>query len=189
MRALRHRALLCLVALGAIFALSACGSAKHPYDATAENNGFYVTLGGVTYQLQVSRELNQYSTEDHDYLVGVPAGTGPSPSELWYGVFLYAINKSHRPQQVSDNMQIVDTTGATYRPVPLNASVNQFAWTASTLQPLGTEPSPESTAYFGPTQGGLVLFKLPTTVYNNRPLTLQIRAAGQSRPATISLDL
>ena len=60
---------------------------------------------------------------------------------------------------------------------------------AQTLKPLGTEPEPDSTAYFGPTQGGEVLFKLNNSVYSNRPLTLQIFAPGQSRPSLVSLDL
>ena len=45
-------------------AVAACGNAKHAYDATAENNGYYVRAGDVTYQLQISRELNPFSTED-----------------------------------------------------------------------------------------------------------------------------
>ena len=52
-----------------------------------------------------------------------------------------------------------------------------------------TPTGADTTASFGPTQGRLLLFKLPTQVYSNRPLTLQIHAQGQSTPATISLDL
>ncbi len=58
-----------------------------------------------------------------------------------------------------------------------------------TLKPLGTQPVPDSTAYFGPTQGSLLLFKLSASVYSNRPLTLQIYAQGQAKPSTVSLDL
>jgi hypothetical protein len=188
-RAIRHRALGCCAALALTVLLSACGSAKHPYDATAENNGYYVKLGGISYQLQVSRELNQYSVEDHQYLVGLPPGSGPSANEIWYGVFLWAINDSHTTATTANSFKIVDTEGHTYSPVALNPAVNQWGWTAQSLDHLQTEPGPASTASTGPTQGGLVLFKLPTSVYANRPLTLQIYAPGQSRPATISLDL
>lgn len=188
MRALRPRALALLLVLGASLALSACGSGKHPYDATADNNGYYVSLAGVNYQLQVSRELNQYSTEDHQYLAGLPTGSAPTPSQIWYGVFLIAVNKTHSTITTSNTFEIVDTQGNVYKPVSLPA-MNQWAWTAQPLKPLQTEPGPETTAADGPTQGGLVLFKLPTSVYNNRPLTLQIYATGHKRPATISLDL
>ena len=42
------------------------------------------------------------------------------------------------------------------------------------LEPSGIEPAPSTTASLGPTQGGLILFKLPTSVYSDRPLTLTI---------------
>jgi hypothetical protein len=173
-----------------LLGLAACGSARHPADATAENNGYYIRAGAITYQLQVSRELNQYATEDHQYLTGLPAGTpAPNPEQLWYGVFLWAKNNSKSPVPTADQFDIVDTQGNKYYPVALNATANQYAWAAETLQPLGTEPAPDTTASFGPTQGALVLFKLNTTVYANRPLTLEIHAPGQNTAATISLDL
>jgi hypothetical protein len=58
-----------------------------------------------------------------------------------------------------------------------------------TLQPSATQPLADTTASYGPTQGQLLLFKLPTNVYSNRPITLQIHSPGQSTPSTISLDL
>ncbi len=187
-RSRRLRVLLfaALVALG----LGACGSAKHPSDATAENNGFYVKGGHIEYQLQVSRVLNQYEVEDHQYLVGLPAGTAPpTPGEVWYGVFLWAQNTAKIPQMTSDSFDIVDTQGNRFYPVPLDSSVNQYAWSVQTLGHLETEPGPDTTASAGPTGGGLVLFKLPISIYANRPLTLEIHTPGESTASTISLDL
>lgn len=171
-------------------ALSACGASQIHTAASGTNNGVYVTLGTVSYQLQVSRELNQYSVEDHQYLAGLPAGTaGPSPNQLWYGVFLYAVNESKRTATTSDSFYIKDTQNNTYYPVPLNSAVNPYAWTAQALPGHATEPGQDTTAYFGPTQGGLILFKLPTAVYANRPLTLYIQNPAGGPSATISLDL
>jgi hypothetical protein len=182
----RFGALAALVAV----ALAGCGTGQHPFDATADNNGFYVKAGQVYYQLQVSRELNQYATEDHQYLTGLPPGTSaPTPTQLWYGVFLRAMNNSKSPQQTTDSFDIVDTQGTKYYPVALNSSANEYAWTSMRLDPLGTEPGPDTTASTGPTQGSLVLFKLSTAVYNNRPLTLEIHVPGSSQVSTISLDL
>jgi hypothetical protein len=67
--------------------------------------------------------------------------------------------------------------------------VNQYAWTAQTLPPLGTEPGPNTTASTGATQGALLLFELNDSVYDNRPLTLEIHSPGTSQTSTISLDL
>ncbi|HZU39579.1 MAG TPA: hypothetical protein VE992_00935 [Solirubrobacteraceae bacterium] len=189
-RRLPHRIIACCLAVALSVALAACGSGKHPYDATAENNGYYVKLDGISYQLQISRELNQYAVEDHQYLAGLAAGTtAPSATQLWYGVFLWAKNDTKHSVATADNFYITDTQNNVYRPVTVNPQINQYAWVAETLAPLGTEPAPDTTASFGPTQGGLVLFKLPVAVYNNRPLTLHIVSPSGGRDATISLDL
>lgn len=179
-----------IVALAAALAVAGCGNAQHPSDATAENNGYYVKAGGVYYQLQVSRQLNQFATEDHQYLTGLPPGTAaPAATQLWYGVFLRAMNNSEQARKTSDGFDIVDTQGNKYYPVALNSTANQYAWTAMQLKPQGMQPGPDTTASFGPTQGSLLLFKLNTSVYNNRPLTLQIHVPGKSTPSTVSLDL
>jgi len=185
----RHRAAACALALAAALAVSACGASNQRTAAAAENNGVYVTLDGISYQLQVSRELNQYGTEDSQYLAGVSSSDATlSPDQIWYGVFLRAINSSHHTQTTSDTFKITDTQASDdFTPVQAN---NPYVWKAQTLAPNDTEPIPESTAYNGPTQGGLVLFKLSTSVYANRPLTLTIQGSGgPTDTATISLDL
>lgn len=179
-----------LACLGAALTLAACGSAKHPYDATANNNGFYVQAGGVIYQLQISRELNPYSVEDHQYLKGLPAGTpSPGAKQLWYGVFLWAKNYGKHSATTAGSFDIVDTQGTKYYPVALDPSLNEYAWSSQTLPPLGTEPAPNTTASLGPTQGSLLLFELDTTAYADRPLTLEIHPQGTTQTSTISLDL
>jgi hypothetical protein len=185
-----HRAWILVCALALAVGLTACGQTGHP--ATLENDGVYVDAGPITYQMQISRELNPYGVEDREYLVGLPAGTsatGLGPDQLWYGVFLWAKNQTNQSHLSSDNFVIIDTEGNHYYPVSLDASVNQYAWTSQLLEPGATQPTPSSTAYYGPTQGGLLLFKLPTTVYSNRPLTLYVYPPGGGSPATISLDL
>ncbi len=169
--------------------LSACG-ARGGKSTTADLEGFYVRAGQITYQVQLSRQLNPYSTEDKTYLTGLPAGTTPpSKNEMWFAVFLWAKNQGDTPATTTNSFDITDTQGTTYYPIPLNPSVNPYAWTAQLLQPLGTEPAPDSAASFGPTQGGELLFKMNDSAYSNRPLTLNIHAAGQSSPSTVTLDL
>lgn len=170
--------------------LTACGKASDP--SSAENNGVYVQAGPITYQLQVSRQLNQYTTEDSQYVKGLPAGQGSiSPSQLWYGVFLWAKNQTNSPQRTAplSSFDIVDTVGNHYKPIPLNTTLNQFAWTSQKLDPGAIQPTPGTIAANGPTQGGLVLFKLNESVYSNRPLRLEIRSPTGKVWATIMLDL
>jgi len=178
--------LLAALALGA--GLSACGH-KEAHPTSADTEGPYVDAGPISYQVQLSRQLNPFAIEDRTYLTGV-ASPRPRPDEMWFAVFMWAKNGTNRVATTTDSFDIVDTQGTKYYPVPINPAINPFAWTAQTLRPLGTEPVPDSIAYFGPTQGGELLFKLNTAVYSNRPLTLQIYAPGQqAEPSTVSLDL
>ncbi len=187
-----------LCALTLVLGVAACGN-HHPHLANGEaagndvadanNDGGYVDAGPITYQLQISRELNQYSTEDSQYLTGLPAGvTAPNASQLWYGVFLWAKNQTDRPQATSDSFEIVDTQGNTYYPIQLNARENPLAWTTQTLQPGGTVPGPNTVMSNSPTQGGLLLFKLSVSAYANRPLSLYILGSGNQKLGSISLD-
>ncbi|HWE10792.1 MAG TPA: hypothetical protein VG325_15685 [Solirubrobacteraceae bacterium] len=195
-----RRPVLALCALVLACGVAACGN-QHPHSAAgpqsgeniadANNNGAYVFAGPVTYQLQISRELNQYSTEDAQYVKGLPSGTPASlpASEMWYGVFLWAKNQTHSPQMTSDNFKMVDTQGDTYYPVKLNATLNSFTWSSQTLQPGAVQPEPDTIAGQGPTQGGLLLFKVSTNVFSNRPLTLYILGSQNQQLGSISLDL
>jgi hypothetical protein len=195
-----RRSLIALCGLVLVLGLAACGN-HHPHfaagqasgqdEADANNNGGYVDAGPITYQLQISRELNQYGTEDSSYLKGLPAGLSPNlgPDHFWYGVFLWAKNQSGHEATTSDNFKIVDTQGNVYRPIKLDPNVNPFAWTAMPLSNLATEPGPNTTASLGPTQGGLLLFKVSNSVYDNRPLTLYILGSGGQKLGSISLNL
>jgi hypothetical protein len=182
----RFLGLTCAAALSV--GLAACGKSNNP--PTANNDGVYVQAGPITYQLQVSREMNQYATEDRQYLTGLPVGTGSlAADQEWYMVSLWAKNQTKSAAETSGSFDIVDTQGTRYYPVSVNPSLNQYAWTPQSLAPGAIEPAPDTTASFGPTQGGLLIFKLNTTVYNNRPLTLEIRGPSGKVWSTISLDL
>jgi hypothetical protein len=195
-----RRLLIALCALTLALGIAACGN-NHPQDpsaapsrqneADANNDGGYVDAGPITYQLEISRALNQYSSEDSQYVKGLPSGVTNSlaATQLWYGVFLWAKNQTKQAEITSDSFEVVDTQGNTYYPVKLNSSLNPFAWTAQRLQPLATEPGPNTVMSDGPTQGGLLLFKVPTSVYSNRPLTLYILGAGNKKLGSISLNL
>ena len=187
-----RRSLIALCALLLAVGVAACGhQSSHQNFADANNDGDYISAGYITYQLQISRELNQYGTEDSQYLKGLPAGvsTNLGPDQLWYGVFLWAKNQSGHPATTSDRFIVTDTQGNVYHPIRLNPNINEFAWTPTTLKNLGTYPGPNTVASEGPTQGGLLLFKVNSTVYSNRPLTLFIFGPGNRRLGGISLNL
>lgn len=184
--------MLTVCVLAAALALSACGHKQaHPTFASAEgtaSSGFYVDAGKITYQVQISRELNPYSTEDKSYLAGVTSPP-PSPSEEWFAVFLWAKNQTKAVATTTNSFTITDTQGTTYYPVQINTTMNELAWTPQELRPGATEPAPDSLASTSPTQGEELLFKLSDSAFSNRPLLLNIFAQGQAKPSRVELDL
>ena len=170
--------------------LAACGN-HHSNVANANNNGTYVEAGPVTYQLQISRQLNPYSNEDSGYLAGLPKRDALlAPDQMFYGVSMWAKNTTKLPQKTTANFDVVDTEGNVYKPIIYS---NPYLWTSQSLAPGAIEPQPDTTAGFGPTQGAWLIFKVYSSgdksVYSNRPLTLQIRGNTGRVWATISLDL
>ncbi len=149
----------------------------------------YFNLGGVTYQVQISRALNPFGSEDVQYLAGVQGAQDLPATQLWFGVFLWAKNQTKQIRNTSDTFEIVDSEGTVYHPTVLNPSTNPYAWTSEALSQNQIEPLPDSTASSGSTGGGLILFKLNESVYSNRPLTLEIFQPGDPKPAKVSLDL
>ncbi len=188
-RSLIHRSRrLALIGCAALVAvgLGACGQLSHPTHADSE--GIYVDAGPITYQVQISRQLNPYNVEDKGYLAG-QSSAAPAPDQMWFVVFMWAENQSKSTAATTDSFDIVDTQGNRYYPVPINSQVNRFAWTTQVLPPNAQEPTPGSLASSGPTQGGELLFKLNNSVYPNQPITLEIHAPGQAKPSSVSLDL
>lgn len=183
--------LLTAVALLAALTLVACGGEKQP-TAHAADEGSYVKAGPLIYQVQISRELNPANVEDAQYLQGLPAGTArPAPGEEWFGVFLRVQNATSQTHPVATQFRIVDTTGATYTPVALPAS-NVFSYQPVSVQSDKGQPvypDPNSAAGSTPIGGTMLLFKLRTSVYANRPLQLEVAPPGGGAPASVVLDL
>jgi hypothetical protein len=169
--------------------LAACGN-KQAHPNVADNEGFYLDAGPITYQVQLSRELNPYSIEDKGYLRGLPAATTPpKPDEEWFAIFLWGRNQTSSDRTTAGSFDLTDTQGNKYLPVALDSGLNPFAWTAMTLRPSQTEPLADSPASFNPTQGAELLFKINASAYGNRPLRLEIRGQSQQLLGTVLIDL
>lgn len=180
--------------LAAALAAGGCGGTSSVSSGTgsavaATDEGTYLPVGGLKYQVQISRQLNPTDAEDRDYLVGLPSGVTAGPGEIWFAVFMRVENDGKRPERATSDYTITDTQNNTFRPVPL-ANSNVFAYRPLTLQPGALLPVPSSAAAAGTIQGALILFKLKTDDLQNRPLVLHIEqggAGGQS--ASVELDL
>jgi hypothetical protein len=174
--------LLVVAALG----LAACGD-KQKEVTFGKTEGTVLDVGGLKYQVQISRQLNAASVEDRDYLVGVPRSAGPNQDELWFAVFIRVKNESSKPHRAADQFTIVDTRGNAYQPVPVGAG-NVYAYRGGVVPGDGIIPAPNSTASDSTIQGSLLLYTLPYTALDNRPLELHISEPGAS-PAAAIVDL
>lgn len=195
---LRKRALRLplLLAAGALaVGISGC-SIEHRTNATGVSQDElsaggepYFWQGQVTYQVELSRQLNPYDADDVQYLSGLKSAQSLTPQQFWFGVFLWAKNQTNHNATTADRFEIVDSAGDVFKPTALNANLNPYAWTSQTLGPDAIEPLADSTASNSSPGGGMILFKLNQNVYSNRPLTLKVWGKGSSKPSLVSLDL
>lgn len=168
--------------------LAACGS-DGPV-SEGETEGVYVTTGGVAYQVQISRQLNASDYEDQAYLTGLKgAARKLGNGQEWFAVFLRAFNRGEHSERVASRFFIRDTTGKTYRPTRLDPHASTTAFRSYVLGPGDQLPVPGSPARENATQGGLLLFKVPTEAYASRPLVLHIVAPAGNDEAIVDLDV
>ncbi|MEI2703365.1 MAG: hypothetical protein V9E83_13325 [Baekduia sp.] len=170
-----------------VVGLSACG--EHGEPNIGKTEGDYVTTGGLQYQVQISRQLNPYDTEDRDYLIGMPKGSELRRGEQYFGIFMRAFNRSDTAARAASGYYLTDTTGKRFDPIPLDTNINRVAFKPAVLKPNDQLPLPGSLARENTTQGGLVLFRLPVTAYDSRPLTLHIEPPDGGEGAIVAIDV
>jgi hypothetical protein len=186
---LRRLAAITAVALAAATSLAACGSGGEEPTA-GETEGIYVNTGDLKYQVQISRQLNAADFEDRDYLIGLPAADKAlAPGEEWFAVFIRVFNTTEEAHPAAAEFEIHDTTGQIFKPIAINTKINRVAYRPDEVGAGDQIPVPGSLARENLTQGGLILFKVPNTAYDNRPLELNITPPDGGHEATVDLDV
>jgi hypothetical protein len=181
------RKLVLLVFVAAFVA--GCGN-KEAIITEAETEGVYVDVGGLTYQVQMSRYLNPFDVEDKEYLRGLPSDTNPvlPKGKTWFGVWMRVKNYSDGPLKTSGSFRIVDTEDEEFFPIHQDAATNPFVYEPLLLQHAQVLPPPDTAAASGVIQGSLILFQLTTQSLQNRPLRLEIEQEG-AKTGEVDLDL
>jgi hypothetical protein len=180
------------VALAA--AVLAGGCNKETEQTSAKNTspggeGTYLTVDGLKYQVQLSRELNPVLGEDRAYLQGLPPGTpAPTAGQEWFAIWIRVENSTSRARPDSPGFEITDASGRTIKPLKLSKA-NAQAYQPGIVPAKSIVPQQNTIAYRSPTQGALVLFKLDYSVYQNRPANLHILAPDGSGRTAASLQL
>ncbi|MFZ1155421.1 MAG: hypothetical protein WAN93_11000 [Solirubrobacteraceae bacterium] len=178
-RALGKPSLLAML-LVSVLTLSACSDNSHTrvttgtYAGESGQNAPYLNVGPLIYEVQLSRELNPYDTEDSTYLTGLtPAQRRLRPGEEWFAVFLQVYNQGSTPHLAATNLTISDTQNNVYSPI-VPAATNEFAYRAGLLGPSSRIPALDTVAANGPTQGALLLYKIKAVSLDNRPLEFKV---------------
>jgi hypothetical protein len=178
--ATRLTLLACLAALAV--GAAACGEDEPGVDEPARE-GLALPLGGVDYNVFITRQLNPAIPPDNAYV----EGPEPAPGETLYGIFLQACNPSDEPLTTIDEFKVVDNQGNEFEPEELPEN-NRFAYHPRELDPKECIPEAGSVAQLGPTAGSMLLFKLPLQTTENRPLELEMRGEGEEH-LTFELDI
>jgi len=168
-----------LALLAAVFAFAACGSEEHSKDVV---EGQPVELGELKYNVTFSRFLNPNDNEDSAYLVGQEEAP---PGSAYFGVFLEVQNESEEEQELADSFTITDADHETFEVVE-SESLYAFPL-GGTVESQEQIPILDSTPQQGPIEGSLLIFELPASASENRPLVLSI--PSEDGPATVTLDL
>ncbi len=184
----RRLALIAAVPLAAI-ALSGCGAEEVVTQASTE--GIWVDAGSVDYQVQGSRLLQPGNqVPDESYLKGIADGiTDPTEDQVWFAVFIRAENKTEKTVPTAESFQIEDTLGNVFKPVAIDPDINPFSYVPTNLAPKDVIPFPDSAQSLDSTQGAELLFKIPLSSYQNRPLEFTIFGADAGGPPHAAVDL
>jgi hypothetical protein len=193
-RPLRRPPLAVLAVLAALL-LGACGDSHTKvttgtYAGESGASAPYLNVGPLVYQVQLSRELNPFDTEDSAYLQGLaPAQRKLAPGQEWFGVFIQVYNNSSVPRLAAKSVTISDTQNNLYVPV-VPDQTNQFAYRGGLIGANSRLPVLDSVAGNGPTQGALLLYKIQIVSLDNRPLEVKIvDPTDAAQSASAELDV
>ncbi|MHB1537592.1 MAG: hypothetical protein ACYCUM_00445 [Solirubrobacteraceae bacterium] len=190
----RRRLVLAGAVLTAI-ALSACGRAntRETTGTYAGQNGAaapYLNVGKLVYQVQISRSLNPWETEDSAFLEGLPnAGKELNAGEEWFGVFMQVYNETKSSHLDASNVTISDTEGHVYHPI-IPSATNPFAYRPGQIPQKGQVPSLDSPASYDSTGGALLIYRIKLESLEDRPLQINIsNPEDPSESASAELDV
>lgn len=178
----------CALAIVSAAGLTACGN-DDPGVKDPAREGLAIDIGGVDYDVFITRELNLAINPDKALYNGPPAPPGRS----LYGVFIQACNHGGKPRTSASEFRVEDNQGNEFQPIQLPEQ-NPFAYHPRALAKDDCIPEVGSVAQQGNTAGAMLLFQFPLANTENRPLELVITgaydAASGKRPSKrFRLDL
>jgi hypothetical protein len=164
-----------IIGLLAVLALSVpiagCGD-EEDEEIPAAVEGEPLELGGLIYNVSITRFLNPNIVEDEAYLAGAEE---EPPGMSYLGVFLQIKNESEDEIPSAADYSVLDASHRVFEPVELETEFTLDI--GATLPPDHLIPEPDTVAAAGPTQGALLLFLVDDDVSEERPLELEIESS------------
>lgn len=185
----KHTLAVCVLSLVLAGGAVACGKSEDEIGVEEPaREGLAIDIGGLDYNVFITRELNLAITPDKAYYEGPPA----KPGNSLYGIFILVCNPGDDTLPSAEEFKVTDNQGAEFEPIELPED-NAFAYTARELAPGECIPEDGSVAQQGPTAGSMLLFDFPLENTENRPLELEITspptAEHESETKRFHLDL
>jgi hypothetical protein len=184
-----RRLLFGLACAATVVSFSGCFLEEEKEEGEPLREGLAVKVGGIEYNVFITRELNPSLPDDKGYWQGDEA----RPGFALYGVFLQACNRSDEDDdladdtyEATDDFAVEDTQGNEYEPLEVDEE-NVFHYHGGPVEPGACIPEVGSLAQQAPTGGAMVPFLFPLEAGENRPLELRIHSAGEE--GLIELDL
>lgn len=197
-RATRNRKLIALAGAAlAALALAACGGSSELKETSGTYAGEggagapYLSIGPLVYQVQISRALNPYDTEDSAYLQGLSASQRElHPGEEFFAVFMQVTNETNQQHESAAEITVSDIEGNVYHPIEPDQS-NLFAYRPEAIVPAKSQlPTPSSIAYSSPINALMLLYKIKLESLEYRPLKVKIVSpTNPNETATAELDV
>jgi hypothetical protein len=172
----------CALSLALALGAAACGKSEEDIGVEEPaREGLAIDIGGLEYNVFITRELNLAITPDKDYYEGPPA----EPGRALYGVFLLVCNPQDADQALpsAEEFKVLDNQGEEFEPIELPED-NAFAYNARELPPGECIPEDGSVAQQGPTAGSMLLFDFPLENTENRPLELEVTSPETAEHAS-----
>ena len=180
----------CLTVALAALALAGCG---HPSEEAGikepAREGLAIPISGLEYNVFITRQLNLSVVPDN----ALYKGPAPRKDQTLYGIFIQVCNREAKAAMSADHFRIVDAQENEFEPIELPEE-NDFAYHPRKLDTDECIPEVGSVAQQGPTAGSMLLFKLPLSITENRPLELEVEGPfdgtkGKRESRKFELDL
>lgn len=166
----KHTIAACVLSLALAGGVAACGADHHELGVDEPaREGLAIDIGGIDYNVFLTRQLNLNIPPDKAYYEGPAA----KPGHLLYGLFIHVCNRGEETLPTAEEFVVEDNQGNEFEPIELPED-NAFAYNAKELQPQECIPQDGSVAQLGPTAGAMLLFDFPLEATENRPLELVV---------------